>query len=178
MKDILQLVKIFKANETIFMFGGYFSKELVELAVQNIRGYRSDSLRLNKRLKFSVNVLVEMMENIINYSTTDEFGKMNRFGIILLAKENESLYVLSSNPVSNSRAEALKKKIEFINSLDKECLLQEFREARRKKRDPSKLVGAGLGFFEMAKISHEKLQIDFLPCNQNSKYFNLTVMIP
>lgn len=139
---------------------------------QNIKGIPS---------KISHNVftvLIEMTQNIIKYSKSEseEENKFKSNGLILVGKnEDDDFYIHSQNIVSIADKNKIIQRIEEIKELDEEQIKQRYKELRRSAAN-SHDIGAGIGFYEMAKRA-KIITYEFEEINDDKSNFYLTVNI-
>ncbi|MBP6713687.1 MAG: SiaB family protein kinase, partial [Aliarcobacter sp.] len=122
--------------------------------------------------------LIEMTQNIIKYSK-NEFEDGNKFksnGLILVGKnDDDDFYVHSQNIVSLADKNIIIQRIEEIKKLNEDEIRQKYKELRRSAAN-SHEVGAGIGFYEIAKRAKE-ITYDFEEINDDKSNFYLTVNI-
>lgn len=135
------------------------------------------SLLVRRRV---MNVLIESLQNLYHHSelhgfdNEEEMRKMS--GKLLITKVNTVYSVLVGNLISNSTAKQLKERIEYVNSLTEEQLTEEYRNILRNGIRSIK-GGGGLGIMIMARKSDESLKYDFVPIDEQSSFFSLSVKI-
>ena len=171
--------KLMEDDGIVFMtYVGVMSQTLLSGMIkaleseQNIEGIPS---------KISHNVftvLIEMTQNIIKYSK-NEFEDGNKFksnGLILVGKnDDDDFYVHSQNIVSLADKNIIIQRIEEIKKLNEDEIRQKYKELRRSAAN-SHEVGAGIGFYEIAKRAKE-ITYDFEEINDDKSNFYLTVNI-
>ncbi|ABB39840.1 hypothetical protein Dde_3046 [Oleidesulfovibrio alaskensis G20] len=128
-------------------------------------------------------VLVEQMQNIINYSDTvppevrcrSAEGMMGE-GQVVVGRNESGFFITCGNPVLKDSEERIRQKIDTINRMNKDELKRYYKEQRR--REPDDLSrGAGLGFIEMARKSGHPLAYSFEPISDTMSYFAVNVRI-
>jgi hypothetical protein len=123
-------------------------------------------------------VLIEMTQNIIKYSKNeDEDGnKFKSNGLILVGKnDDDDFYVHSQNIVSLADKNKITKRIEEIKKLNEDEIKQRYRELRRSAAN-SHEIGAGIGFYEIAKRA-KNITYEFEEINNDKSNFYLTINI-
>ena len=171
--------KLMEDDGIVFMtYVGVMSQTLLSGMIealeseQNIEGLPS---------KISHNVftiLIEMTQNIIKYSKneSEDGNKFKSNGLILVGKnENDDFYIHSQNIVSIADKNKIIQRIEEIKKLDEEQIKQRYKELRRSAAN-SHDIGAGIGFYEMAKRA-KIITYEFEEINDDKSNFYLTVNI-
>ncbi|MFV0422606.1 SiaB family protein kinase [Oleidesulfovibrio sp.] len=125
-------------------------------------------------------VLVEQMQNIINYSGTIPLcaGVMPAMGEgqVVVGRKGSEFFITCGNPVLRATEPRIKEKIDTINRMNKDELKRYYKEQRRKEPDELSR-GAGLGFIEMARKASHPLAYSFEPINDTMSYFAVNVRI-
>lgn len=122
--------------------------------------------------------MIEALENIYKYNENFENDKVSlKFPPTLNIKHVDNMfYIECSNPVRKIDAVALKKRIDFINKLDKTGIKEKYKEIITNGEFTEK-GGAGLGIIEMAKIADTKLNYTFVPINKKFSNFQLILSV-
>lgn len=123
-------------------------------------------------------VLIEMTQNIIKYSKNeDEDGnKFKSNGLILVGKnDDDDFYIHSQNIVSLADKNKITKRIEEIKKLNEDEIKQRYKELRRSAAN-SHEIGAGIGFYEIAKRA-KNITYEFEEINNDKSNFYLTINI-
>lgn len=166
-------------KNTILSYQGVMTFEVIGHLLNSLKDETdARNIPLNHYKKI-LSVMIEMLENVFKYK--ENFEHANE-----LFPEYEPLFtieifeggykLISGNPILNSDIEKLKKHINHINSLDKEGLRQLFRSTLTNGQFSPK-GGAGLGFIEMAKISEEPIDYEFIPINNTFSYYICKIFI-
>jgi Family of unknown function (DUF6272) len=179
MKYIYDLHKTMVIRNLILVYEGEFTQEITKsvlaMAERNMDAIGEDSAI--KRKVF--NVMVECLQNIVKHSDEiDDPSYVSRNSAIFMIGKQEDKYIITSgNPVGNDKIPILHKKLDYINSLDKEGLKNYYKEVIKNNKGLSEKGGAGLGFIDMARKSGQKLQFDFEPINDGISFFSLKTVI-
>jgi hypothetical protein len=127
-------------------------------------------------------VLVEQVQNIVNYSSqkgVQASGEMYemlldepRLGVgqILVSHDKDGFIVSCGNSVTKDAEPKIREKIETVNNLNRDQLKAYYKEQRRRPSRPDSL-GAGLGFIEMARKSSCPLTYSFDPLDNGMLFF-------
>ena len=104
--------------------------------------------------------------------------KVKNNAVFMIGKHEKEYFVTSGNAIANDEVEDMIRKLENINSLDKEGLKLLYRQIIKDKKGLNPHGGAGLGFVDMARKSERKLIFDFEPINEELTYFSFKATIP
>ncbi len=170
---IFDLHKTLSAQNIILVYEGEFTQEITK-SVLSMAEKNMESVNEEVTIKKKVfNVMVECLQNICKHS--EEFGSNNdefNTAIFMIGKENSEYRITSGNVIYNDRIETVRKKLDQINSLDKEGL-KELYKSTLSSTELSDKGGAGLGFIDMARKSGQKLDYDFHTMNNEISFFAL-----
>src|SRR5688572_33050510 len=177
MNYIYELHRTMMSQKLILVYQGDFTQEttksILAMAERNIDSSGEESG--TKRKVF--NVMLEALQNIVKHSDELVDGSMrSHSAIFLIGRESNRYTIMSGNPIRKENTPKLQKKLEHINSLDKEGLKELYKEII-KNTTISEKGGAGLGFVDMARKSGEKLEWAFIPMNDDHHFFCLKVNI-
>ena len=130
---------------------------------------------IDSNLKKKVfSILIETLENVAKYSPGREEEEKFGMPVAMLRLIGQYYYVTTGNLILKDKAEALKEKLDTINSCDRESLKDLFREAIMKQNLESDSTG-NLGLIEMARKSGNKLEYLFEEVNDTYLYYTLTI---
>jgi hypothetical protein len=178
MKYIYELHKTMLQKKLILVYEGEFTQEITK-SVLAMAERNMDSFGEESSIKRKVfNVMVECLQNIVKHGEeSDPHSEENQHSAIFIIGKRANEYIITSgNPMSSMKVEALKSKLDQINSLDKEGLKQLYKDII-KNNDLSNKGGAGLGFVDMARKSGQKLEYDFQAVNDKVTFFSLQTTI-
>jgi hypothetical protein len=129
-------------------------------------------------------VFVEQMNNMLMYSAEKEkkehpengVREMSK-GLFVLGSLDKSYYIQTGNVINDSSVEALKKRIDLLNTLDKKELRNLYKEQRKSENDNPESKGAGIGLIEIARRASSKIEYEFAPYGDGKTYFSMYVTI-
>lgn len=166
-------------SDVILLYEGKFdnktTKSVLHLAERNI-----DSISEDPSIKRKVfNILVECLQNVIKHGEhlEDPDPDLGTVPKLVIGREQQYYSIASGNAILTENVEALKSRIDHINSLDKEGLKDMYKRIMRND-DLSEKGGAGLGLVDMARKSGDQLSYQFDPINQKLSFFSLKTIIP
>jgi hypothetical protein len=177
MNYIFEMHKNMLSHNLILVYEGEFTQEITKsvlsMVERNMDSYGEDSAV--KRKVF--NVMVESLQNITKHSDDDDTTDDKKHSaIFMIGKQADYYTIISGNPIRDSRIDGLKKKLNEINSLDKDGLKELYKNII-KNTEISDKGGAGLGFVDIARKSGKKLEYDFFELNPGFSFFCMRTSI-
>lgn len=136
------------------------------------------SLIENEMIKYSYGIagrkrlfmfVLESLQNIIRHGDP----KYADMSIITYSRKDDGYSITTGNMIEASQVEDLEKRLNQINTLDGSAIKAQYLQILNNS-GLSKKGGAGLGLFEMAVKTGNKLDYDFIPFNKNHSYFVLS----
>ena len=155
------------------MFTQNLTRKILSLAESNLQRF-VDKGSLQNRIYF---IMVEGLQNVTRHQVEAPDQKKDHLGIFAIQKKGNRYLITTGNTIVNSKVELLKRKLEQVNSLDRE----EIKELHREILSTGELSakgGAGLGLIEMARRSGNRLSFDFEYVDLYWSYFYLQTEIP
>ena len=119
------------------------------------------------------NVMVECLQNIVKHA---DHNNQDNAAVFLIGRSDEAYVIISGNPIRQSEKDALKAKLENINSLDKDGLKELYKDIIKNTQISDK-GGAGLGFVDMARKSGQPLEFEFVDIDDEGAFFCLKCSI-
>jgi len=165
-------------EDIIFAFSGAISYNVLSAISLSIKNELS-SFESAKKEQFNVYyILIELVQNIMNYSIKRDEDSGNGSGtcFVIHHSKSQKFKVCSGNLVTNTQALKIKEKLNKINSLDEQELKVYYKEIRRSGKDMHD-KGGGLGFIEIARKSSAKLDYEITKVDENKSYFEIRVDI-
>jgi len=178
MNYIYDLHRTMMSQNLILVYQGDFTQEttksILTMAERNL-----DSSGEESNIKRKVfNVMVEALQNIVKHSDELVDGEVrSHSAIFLIGREANRFSIMSGNPIRKTNIAGLEKKLEQINTLDKDGLKELYKEIIKNTTISDK-GGAGLGFVDMARKSGSKLEYSFPEMNSEYCFFCLKVNVP
>ncbi len=177
----LELKHNFDSNGILLAFSGAISQPVLSGFAKGME-IKLANLGVETRVVRTIfEVLIEMMQNVLNYSYDSRDIGQNMFessGIVVvgLNQEINKYFIMSGNRIAKGKKTNLTAKINNLNTLDAEALKDLYRERRRGRQDVHSR-GAGLGLIDLARKSSEKLEYKFVELDHESMFFSLKVII-
>ncbi len=178
MNYIYDLHRTMMSQNLILVYQGDFTQEttksILTMAERNLDASGEESTI--KRKVF--NVMVEALQNIVKHSDELVDGTIrSHAAIFLIGRETNRYSIMSGNPIRKSNIAGLQKKLDQINTLDKEGLKELYKEIIKNTTISDK-GGAGLGFIDMARKSGSRLEFSFPEMTGEYCFFCLKVNVP
>jgi hypothetical protein len=98
-------------------------------------------------------------------------------GVFILGKQGGRYFIQTGNTVTANSAAILKKRIDYLNTLDKSELRRYFKKRILTEDDNPESMGAGLGLIEIARRAASKIDYEMSPEERGHHYFSIFVMI-
>lgn len=159
--DTKKLEKVLNEDGIIFLtYGGFLTQSLI-VGMTEALEKESEYSDIGSKTSHNIfAIFIELSQNMMNYtkSRQPDTRRFDSKGMIIVGKNSqEQYYVLSQNPVGLDDKNKMDSKLQEIVNTDLEGVKKLYKEARRSgKYSHSK--GGGIGFYEIAKRSH---QIDY-----------------
>jgi len=180
MIDIIDFYKKMEAGKIILSFKGEVTSELLSNILQMLES-KLERIGEEPKVKKKVyNVLVECLQNLYHHNDgaiefNIDFDK--RSSIFLIGKEDDSTYrIITGNYILNKNVDEFRKKLEKINSLNKEELKALYLETLSNEEFSEK-GGGGLGMIDIARKSGHKIQFEFNSIDDDYAFFSMIVKV-
>ena len=172
--NVNKIQNIVDENGIIFLsYGGFLTQTLIAgmtEALEKETEYHNLNMGISNKI---FTIFIELSQNIMNYSKNiDEKNKdIASKGLIVVGKDEEgNYYIHSQNIIGDEDREKIEPRLKEIDSLNHDEIKKRYRELRRSGKDQHG-KGAGIGFYEVAKISDE-MKYEFKEININKYYFH------
>jgi hypothetical protein len=114
-------------------------------------------------------ILIELIQNILRHKD-DEQEK----SILIIHKKDDIITFTTGNIVSNDRIKKLTNSVDYINSLDREGLIDLYMDVLNNKGFSEK-GGAGLGLIEISKKINTKIIYVIKKINEKYSYIYIII---
>ena len=163
--NISEIRTIMAKEGIVFSFSGMISQALTTFMLETAKNQLEEKGEDSKVIRNMCLISIEQLQNVMSYSKNKDICNSSKYispGVLVIGidKDKNKYYVNSSNEIFSEDIEKVTKKINFINSMNKDELRKHLREKLRSAEDLHDR-GAGVGFIEMAKRSSEKIEYDF-----------------
>ncbi len=162
-------------EKILLSYKGKYQFETIEKLINEAK-IKIDEIDIKNVIKKKIiNVLIECLENIHKYAIIDN-ENADVLPQIFLFQSNDRFYVKTKNLIDIEQTPILSNHINIVNSLDKDGLKKMYEEIID-NGNISEKGGAGLGFIDMAMKSGNQLFYNFADHNNNTVFFELTVVV-
>lgn len=165
----LEIFEIMFENNLVTAYAGPFDNEILTLLAENLEATLWERESLRRRF---FKIFVELAQNIALHSeermVTPE--KTMGEGIFIISNYENYFLFIAGNIVGEDAKNLLAERANSLNYKDRNGL----REMRRDLRNTENAKGGGnIGLVQVALLSKNPFQIDFLPTDEEGKYFYL-----
>lgn len=146
---------------------------LIKLIEKNISS-SGEKLAIRKKV---INILVEALQNILNYFAEESLDKSfenESFAIVTCTKQEYEITV--GNYISAHRMKTLKKRIDNVNMMSTEDLQKVYLDILENPKI-SISRGAGLGLIDMARRTQNKINYAFNEYDQEHILFIMSMTV-
>ena len=191
--DMLNWHKMLSEKKITLIYSGpLWSEGIGGIAGALKKKLEFDKIPLNTSQEV-FSVFVEQMNNMLMYSAEKEnfnvsedeitespkgtfiLGTVNNFDEKI---QNKKVYFIQTgNVMRKSSVDLVKKRIDYLNTLDKNELRKYFKEQMRQEDDNPESKGAGLGLIEIARRISSKIEYEFDHYDDEHAFFSLYVTI-
>jgi len=161
----------------ILNFNGSFDQENFINLLSIVSGQMRGEAGLKEKVYY---VMVEMLQNIVYYA--DRFIEdmknttNNSPGIFFLKQNEDSYHLTAGNYIINDKVDLLKKKIEYVNSLNQSEIFKYYQETLEVyKKDPP--LKPDLSIIEMRLKSENQLFFNFHKVNDVLSFFTIQTVV-
>lgn len=184
----IMLDELFKIKEEldskgiIASFSGPLSQGMLSGLGKTLRAEMC-SHNANEKTKIKVfSILVELMQNMINYSAekASYLGGEDsdiRFGIVAIGLQSNRYVVLCGNRVEIDKKEILDSYLKQLLDMDKEKLKEFYKQKRRNQSPSNDSKGAGLGFIDIARKSSEPFEYELKKVDDKYAFFTIKTFV-
>ncbi len=114
--------------------------------------------------------VLESLQNVTRHGNSANSDLMS---LVVYSKIDTGYTVTTANVINRDDEPDLREQLDLLNTLEASEIRKLYRE-KLSKTDISSRGGAGLGLIEMAKKTGNKLDYDFLPLDDKTRYFVLS----
>lgn len=174
--ELYQLRETYNRERILLCFNGPFSQGLIEEIGSALRSYLKNEDTANSSALDVFAVYVELAQNIREYSARQNYNEMQASAIIVIARDEDGCYEISAgNLVKVAEGEALLKRVEELEKLDKDALKALYKQTLRAPRESDGSVG--LGLIDIARKARVPVSCRLHPIEGDHGFFSLRVVI-
>ena len=174
LKFIDEIYKTMYKEQIVLSYIGSVTPEIVNALLKSFKNddfVLKDQVGLKKRV---YKIIVECLENISRHSEIIDENLPP--SIFLLGKESSNFFIISGNFVYNNQVNDITNMIDKINGMDTDSIKDKYLEVLANGLI-SKKGGAGLGMYDIALKSGNKLEYNFRYANENTSLYILKVKV-
>ncbi len=167
------------SHSTIIDFKGALTFKAIGQLINELNKKRKQFDIETGIFKKLTSLLIEILENILKYS--DHYDGFIEDNPVFepefhLSRNTNSYIIRAINPIKHQDISRVKRKIDLINNLNQDEMRILYRETLTNGEFTEK-GGAGLGFFEMVKISGRPIQYNFRSLSDGFSNFELLLYL-
>lgn len=164
-----------KGHDIIISFGGNLDVEVLNNALVIVEKKLIEKDMHLKYTKKIYNVLVECLQNIFHHGIKNEEG--NAQCVFSVSFFQNKFYIYSGNFVPNTIVNSLSQKINEVNKLSSDEVVNQYRKVLDNGIISDK-GGSGLGFLDMKRKTKNNIGYDFSAAGDHTFFMlNLTINI-
>jgi frataxin-like iron-binding protein CyaY len=177
--NIMGIRQVVEDDGIIFLsYGGFLSQALIGAMTEALEKETEES-GVNTGVSGNIfTIFIELSQNMMKYSKSIEIEdtKIVPGGLIVVSKDDESNYIISSqNIVSTQDKEKIEPKLIEIQGLDRAGIKKRYKELRRSGKNTHD-QGGGIGFYEIAKRC-DTVEYSFQAINEKKYYFHIKTTV-
>lgn len=177
---ILELKEKLNENKVVLSFTGSFSQRIIEEIGEALKEYLKCKDNSKGTMYKVFSVFIEQTQNVKNYAySLDKNGEKDKVlysSVVLIGEEPDHFFICSGNLINKNHKEKLENKLKIIKNSNKSELKNLYKSILRDeiiKENNS----AGLGLYEIAKNSNQKIEYKFTEIDEYYYFFTLTAYI-
>ena len=165
-------------GHSIVSYAGLAEQEALDTLLEDLETRLEGLGAAFKVKKRAYHISVEMLQNAFQYLSFEPTENDAANKIFFTINHSDSgFHLCAVNLVKEATVPLLEKRIKEVNSLSAGELKDKYREILKDSQFTEK-GGGGLGFYDMARKSGEKLVYSFNPKDSNWAFFSLNILIP
>lgn len=174
--DIFDIYDKMERNDILLSFKGEISSELLTSILQIMENKMVDMQEEPKMKKKVYNVLVECLQNLYHHLEESNDEEKAKSAIFTIGKKGNDYSIITGNYILNENIQSLKKRLDEVNSLNKEQLKEYYKQVLN-NGEMSLKGGGGLGMIDIARKTGEKLEYNFLEIDNKVSFFTLNIKV-
>lgn len=160
-------------NDICLEYSGHISQIMIKEMLLSLK-IETDSMGISLTLLNKLNTsFIEITQNILKYSKKMTDNHKNCLNKVLVFKENEKCYLVSSNIIGASSKEKITSRIDEIQTYNKDQINERYFELC-KSGDNSHVQGGGVGLYQIARKSDD---IKYMIEKVSDTMYRLKIMV-
>jgi hypothetical protein len=177
MLNIRGYSQLLEQHQIQFAYKGEIDSEVVGYIIRMVEHklvLEKEPLLVRKKI---VNILIESLQNIVNYFSEEAIDKSFVSESFVLIQKNEETYqIYTSNYLSKQKTLSLKKRLDNVNMMDDDSLRDVYVQILETPKKSSG-NGAGLGFIDIVRKSKHKITYDFSEHSSDLDVFAMKILV-
>ena len=181
--NIRQYGKMLEDNQISVIYSGPICANGIDgMAEMLLKRLEFDDIPLNSSQSI-FSIFVELMNNMLMYSEkefknhSEEERKEMSKGIFILGAHDGMYFIQTGNVITNTNAEILKTRIDYLNTLDKKELRNYYKQQLSAKNDNPESRGAGIGLIEIARRATDSIKYELESYGDGLYYFTMYITV-
>jgi hypothetical protein len=178
MVEVFDIYEKMERNNILLSFKGEVTSDLLT-SILSIMENKMDDFQEEPKMKKKVyNVLVECLQNLYHHmdEIPDARADKLKSAIFMIGKIANTYTIFTGNYILNENVNALKNRLDKVNSLNKDELKLYYKEVLN-NGEMSLKGGGGLGMIDIARKTGEKIDYKFLEINDKISFFTLNIKV-
>jgi hypothetical protein len=174
--NVMRLEKMMADNNIASVWSGQLTSDIEKqvLSFTETRMNEEDLALAEQRKIF--NIMVECLQNIEKYKPGPDIEKKLGLPVAMMVMEDDGVRITTGNIIRNSSIPGLRKKLNTVNSYDREGLKEFYRVTLSGDKLKAEQTGI-LGLIDIARKSRNKLDYDFDRVDDDYSYYSLSVLV-
>lgn len=164
-----------KSNTVYSYIGTFHEKEFNEV-LKGLEEFIENEVDAKSVKKKLFHILIEITQNLHNYSKEQEADAKENQMFFLVAKQGEDYKVITGNYLLSKEIPGIRTRIEMVNAMSEKEVKELYRGILN-FGGVSNGGGAGLGFVDLVRRSGEKLIYKFEEIDDKFSFFTLEVNV-
>lgn len=173
--NIMRIHDFTKQHNINLIYQGVFTHDNLKSLLTMTEGSvsRNEDVAIKKK---TVNVMVELLQNICNHAASPNPNALGKHGILIVSSNAYGCCISSGNYVENNEIGALKEKIDRVNALNGDDLENYYAKVIAQDQAPGQ-KGAGLGFIDIKMKSGNNLDYTIVSCANAYSFLSINAFI-
>ena len=160
-------------SEVILSFSGKLTIDVINHSLMLVEKRLLERKVKTRFVKKIYNVLVEGLQNIFHHGAKDEDDSIP--ALFSVSYDSESFKITLCNSIKKEIVEKLKVKLDAVNQMDKNEIVEEYRKVLD-NGIVSEKGGSGLGFLDMKRKTKNNIDYNFFKDERHINFLvNLTI---
>ncbi|AGX87906.1 SiaB family protein kinase [Candidatus Symbiobacter mobilis] len=177
---LTDIQNVLESSGILTCFSGRFSQVLIEEIGDALKKHMENEERPKSDIFNVLRIFVEQSQNIRNYVNSKANSPVSEriacSAIIGIGRKENDYFIWSGNLVDNVDVEQLSAKLNIIVNAEKDELKKLYKAQMMKDIEPGQ-VGAGVGFFDIAKRARQPIEFSIGKVDEQFSFFEIKVIV-